>query len=173
MCAVDGADVMDVKDTKVAVIGLGASGVAAARLALAKGAEVYVSDSRTETAVAARGADLRMAGASVDIGGHDVDRMASAGIVVVSPGIPPDAPVLESLASLGVEWISEPEFAARFFDGSLIAITGTNGKTTTTLLVEHLLQHAGFRARAGGNVGGGLAPPASDLALVDDPIDSD
>ena len=93
MRTVDGLAVMDITNTQVAVIGLGASGVAAARLALAKGAEVYVSDSRTETAVAARGADLRMAGASVDIGGHDVDRMASAGIVVVSPGIPPDASV--------------------------------------------------------------------------------
>ncbi len=162
---------MDLSGVTVAVIGLGASGSAAARLALAKGAEVYVSDSCEDAAVAARGADLRVAGASVELGGHDVERVASAGLVVVSPGIPPDAPVLRALADRGVRWICEPELAARFFTGSLIAVTGTNGKTTVTLLVEHLLRVAGFRASAGGNVGGGLAPAACELALVDEPAD--
>ncbi|NIP79137.1 MAG: UDP-N-acetylmuramoyl-L-alanine--D-glutamate ligase, partial [Gemmatimonadetes bacterium] len=66
--------------------------------------------------------------------------MAGAGVVVASPGIPPDAPVLRALAERGVRWISEPELAARFYTGSLIAVTGTNGKTTTTLLVDHLLR---------------------------------
>ena len=89
---------MELSGVTVAVIGLGASGSAAARLALAKGAEVYVSDSCEDAAVAARGADLRVAGASVELGGHDVERVASAGLVVVSPGIPPDAPVLRALA---------------------------------------------------------------------------
>lgn len=110
-------------------------------------------------------------GAAVELGGHDIDRMADAGVVVASPGIPPDAPVLRGLAERGVRWISEPELAARFFTGSLIAITGTNGKTTTTLLVEHLLRASGIDAAAGGNVGGGLAPPASDLALEADQPD--
>src|SRR5688500_16321715 len=97
------------KGSSVAVIGLRASGVAAARLALAKGGEVYVSDSSTDAATAARGAELRSAGASVDVGRHDIGRVASAGLVVVSPGVPPDAPVLRSLAEHGVRWISEPE----------------------------------------------------------------
>jgi UDP-N-acetylmuramoylalanine--D-glutamate ligase len=97
--------------------------------------------------------------------------MASADLVVVSPGIPPDAPVLRSLGERGARWISEPELAFRFLDGPLIAVTGTNGKTTTTLLVAHLLEAAGFRAAAGGNVGGGLAPAASELALRPDPPD--
>ncbi|MDA0328404.1 MAG: UDP-N-acetylmuramoyl-L-alanine--D-glutamate ligase [Gemmatimonadetes bacterium] len=155
----------------VAVIGLGASGVAAARLAIAKGGEVYVSDSRTDDAIAARGADLRMVGIDVEVGGHTIERLARAGIVVASPGIPPDAPVLRALAERGVRWISEPEFASRFLPGSLIAITGTNGKTTTTLLVDHLLRASGIRSVAGGNVGGGLAPPASDLARGVEPAD--
>jgi UDP-N-acetylmuramoylalanine--D-glutamate ligase len=68
-----------------------------------------------------------------------------------------------------VRWISEPELAVRFFAGPLIAVTGTNGKTTTTLLIGHLLEQAGIRAAVGGNVGGGLAPAASDLALLDEP----
>jgi UDP-N-acetylmuramoylalanine--D-glutamate ligase len=155
----------------VAVIGLGASGAAAARLALAKGGEVYVSDSTSDAATAARAADLRAAGASVELGGHDAERVARAGLVVVSPGIPPRAPVLRSLGERGVRWISEPELAVRFYSGQLIAVTGTNGKTTTTLLIAHLLQEGGLRAAAGGNVGGGLAPTASDLALLDEPPD--
>ena len=155
----------------VAVIGLGVSGVAAARLALAKGADVYVSDSRTTAASSTRAADLRSAGADVELGGHDLDRIARARIVVVSPGIPPDAPVLRALEERGVACISEPELAVRFYAGQLIAVTGTNGKTTTTLLVAHLLEGAGVHVAAGGNVGGGLAPAASDLALLDDPPD--
>jgi UDP-N-acetylmuramoylalanine--D-glutamate ligase len=160
-----------VKDVNVAVIGLGASGFAAARLALAKGGDVYVSDLRTEPKTAARAADLGAAGARVELGKHDLERLASADEIVVSPGIPPHAPVLSSLRNRGVRWISEPEFAVRFFSAPLIAVTGTNGKTTTTLLVAHLLEAAGLRAAAGGNVGEELAPAASDLALLPEPPD--
>ncbi|HET9948737.1 MAG TPA: Mur ligase family protein, partial [Longimicrobiales bacterium] len=162
---------MRLEGTEVAVIGLGVSGAAAARLALAKGGEVYVSDSSADATASARGAELRAAGAAVELGGHDLDRVARAGVVVVSPGIPPDAPVLRALRERGVRWISEPELAFRFYSGPLIAVTGTNGKTTTTMLAAHLLEAAGFRAAAGGNVGGGLAPAASDLALLDPPPD--
>ncbi len=150
---------------KVAVIGLGASGVAAARLVLERGGEVYVSDVRTDARASARGAELRSLGAGVDVGGHDVERVAQADLVVVSPGVPPDAPVLRALRDRGVSWISEPELAVRFYDGPLIAITGTNGKTTTTVLTAHLLEAAGRRVAFGGNVGAGIAPPASELAL--------
>lgn len=166
-----GQGAMDLSGINVAVIGLGASGVAAARLAAAKGGDVYVSDSRTDDAVAARGADLGEVGISVELGTHDTDRVARADLVVASPGIPPDAPVLRALANVGVGWISEPEFAARFLIGSLIAVTGTNGKTTTTLLIHHLLRAAGLHSAVGGNVGGGLAPPASDLARVETQAD--
>jgi len=79
--------------------------------------------------------------------------------------------VLRELAERGLGWISEPELAAHFFSGPLIAVTGTNGKTTTTLLVAHLLQASGIHAAAGGNVGGGLAPAASELALMPEPPD--
>lgn len=163
--------ITDLKGHTVAVIGLGASGFAAARLAVEKGGDVYVSDSRTNDAATARRADLGDAGVVVELGNHDLDRIAEADFVVGSPGIPPDAPVLRGLAERGVRWISEPDFAARFFRGELIAVTGTNGKTTTTLLVDHLLRSSGIRCAAGGNVGGGLAPPASDLARLDDPPD--
>lgn len=152
---------------KVAVIGLGASGVAAARLALDKGGEVYVSDLKTDAQTAARGAQLRELGARVDVGGHDLEGVAGADLVVASPGIPPDAPVLRALAERGKGWISEPELAVRFYRGSLIAITGTNGKTTTSMLTAHLLETAGYRVALGGNVGGGMAPAAAELALLE------
>ncbi len=155
--------------TAVAILGLGSSGDAAARLALAQGAPAYVSDLRTDAPTAARGAQLRELGADVELGAHDLDRIAAASVVVVSPGIPPHAPVLRALRERGCRWVSEPEFAVRFFRAPLIAVTGTNGKTTTTLLVAHLLREAGLRVGVGGNVGGGLAPAASELVALEPP----
>jgi len=87
--------------------------------------------------------------------------------VVVSPGIAPDAPVLRGLRARGVRWISELEFAFRFFTNPLIAVTGTNGKTTTAALTAHLLEGAGQRVGLGGNIGAGLGPAASELARMD------
>ena len=153
------------KGELVAVVGLAASGRAAARLALEKGGEVHVSDLRTDAATHARGAELRELGAEVDLGEHPVDLIAGAATVVVSPGIRPDAPVLNELGERGVRWISEPEFAFRFFDGPLIAVTGTNGKTTTAVLVAHLLEEDGLDVALGGNIGAAFGPPASELAL--------
>ncbi|MSR36629.1 MAG: UDP-N-acetylmuramoyl-L-alanine--D-glutamate ligase [Gemmatimonadetes bacterium] len=155
--------------SEVAIIGVGASGVAAALLARAKGAEVYVSDMRDDAAAAAGADRIRGVGAAVELGRHDLDRIARADAVVVSPGVPPDAPVLRALAERGVRWISEPEFAFRFFQGPLIAVTGTNGKTTTTALIGHLLRAAGVDAVVGGNIGAALGPAASELAQREPP----
>ena len=152
---------------KVAVIGVGASGAAAARLALTKGAKVHVTDASASPAVAARGDVLRRLGADVLLGEHDPDRIATADTVVASPGIPPNAAVFHALRDRGVGWISEPEFASRFLESPLVVVTGTNGKTTTAALCAHLLREAGVDAALGGNVGGGLAPPASALAALD------
>ena len=154
------------KREKVAVIGLGASGDAAARLALQKGARVHVTDASSEDPVAVRGALLRDLGAEVGLGGHDIESIASADTVVVSPGIPPGAPVLAALRARGVAWISEPEFACRFISSPLTIVTGTNGKTTTAALCAHLLREAGVDVALGGNIGGGLGPPASTLAAT-------
>jgi len=151
----------------IAILGLGASGTAAARLALEKGGEVYVSDRRVEPPVAARAAELRGLGAQVELGGHDLERLARSDTVVVSPGIPPDAPVLQALRSHGVRWVSEPEFAFRFLAGALIAVTGTNGKTTTAALTAHLLRQAGAEVGLGGNIGAAFGPPTSELALLE------
>jgi len=152
---------------RVSILGLGASGIAAARLALSHGEEVHVSDLRTDPEVDAAGAELRKLGARVDLGTHPVDVISGADLVVVSPGIPPAAPVLRDLRERGIRWISEPEFAVRFYSGSLIAVTGTNGKTTTAALTAHLLAEGGVVVGLGGNIGGGLGPAASELALRD------
>jgi UDP-N-acetylmuramoylalanine--D-glutamate ligase len=151
----------------ISILGLGASGLAAARLALEKGGDVYVSDQRTESSVAARGAELRSLGARVELGGHALDRLAQSDTLVVSPGIPPDAPVLRDLRARGCRWISEPEFAFRFLAGPLIAVTGTNGKTTTAALAAHLLGDAGMEVGLGGNIGAAFGPPVSGLALME------
>ena len=149
---------------EVSIIGLGASGLAAAHLALERGRKVYVSDISTDVGAAARARELGALGADVELGAHDLDRIAASELVVVSPGIRPNSPVLEGLRGRGVRWISEPEFAVRFHKGSLIAVTGTNGKTTTATLTAHLMREAGLDVGLGGNVGGGIAPAASDLA---------
>ncbi|MGI9625351.1 MAG: UDP-N-acetylmuramoyl-L-alanine--D-glutamate ligase [Longimicrobiales bacterium] len=159
------------REATVAVVGLGSSGEAAARLALAKGATVHVTDESTGPAVTACGARLRDLGARVGLGQHDVEAWAEAETIVVSPGIPPDAPVLEALRSRGIGWISEPEFAFRFFRSPLIAITGTNGKTTTAAFCAHLLREAGVNVALGGNIGSDFGPPASEIALMDPPPD--
>lgn len=150
---------------RIAIVGLGASGRAAARLALRHGAEVHVSDDADTPSLRARARELRAMGARVRLGGHDPDWIAASRLVVASPGIPPGAPVLSALGRAGEGWISEPEFAFRFFRSSLIAVTGTNGKTTTSALAAHMLEAAGVSVGLGGNIGGGLGPPASELAL--------
>ena len=153
--------------TTISILGLGASGAAAARLALDKGGEVYVSDTRIEPSAAAGAAELRSLGARVELGRHDLERMVRADTLVVSPGIPPDAPVLQALRAAGCRWVSEPEFAFRFLQGPLIAVTGTNGKTTTAAMAAHLLRESGISVGLGGNIGADFGPPASGLALVE------
>ncbi len=96
-----------------------------------------------------------------------MEEVAQADTIVVSPGIPPSAGVLAALRARGVGWISEPEFASRFIASPLTIVTGTNGKTTTAALCAHLLCAGGVDAALGGNIGGGLGPPASTLALAD------
>ena len=114
----------------ISILGLGASGAAAARLALAKGGRVYVSDRHAEPSIAARGTELRSLGARVELGGHDLERLARSDTLVVSPGIPPDAPVLQALRARGRRWVSEPEFAFRFLHGPLIAVSRPPEPTT-------------------------------------------
>ena len=154
------------RDGEVAVIGLGRSGVAATRLLVSEGVRVYASDASPAPAAAVAVEALRtLLGVTVDLGRHDMERIRRAVLVVVSPGVPPEAPPLAAARAAGVPIISELDLGFRAL-GTVpcIAVTGTNGKTTTTALVAHLLKTAGLRAEAAGNIGRPLADVALDPA---------
>lgn len=148
---------------EIAVVGLGRSGVAAARWLAAHGFSVYGSDAERSPALEAAAADLVTRGAAVDLGRHDLERIRAAAAVVVSPGVPPDAPPVRVARDVGVEVLAELDLAVRVLgDTRLVAVTGTNGKTTTTALVAHLLGAGGLHAVAAGNIGRPLIDIAGD-----------
>jgi len=152
----------------VAVIGLGKSGVAATRLLAREGVRVYASDGSDHPYAGAAAETLRgLPGVEVELGRHDLAKIRAAAAVVVSPGVPPDAPPLAAAREAGVEIVSELDLGFRALSGQdtrTIAITGTNGKTTTTALVAHLLSRAGLKATAAGNIG----RPLADVAVAGD-----
>jgi UDP-N-acetylmuramoylalanine--D-glutamate ligase len=150
---------------RIGVLGLARSGRAAAKLALAHGDAVYASDAGDSPALRIAAEEIRAAGGSADVGGHSVAELAACDLIVLSPGIPPDAKVLQDPALDHVGRVSELEYAYQALRSSVIAITGTNGKSTTTALTAHLLQSAGFDAPAAGNIGVAL----SEVALRDEP----
>ncbi len=138
---------------RIGVLGLARSGVAAARLALSRGAAVYVSDVSTTEATREAAERLATLGAEVETGGHDVGKLAACDRIVLSPGIPPTAAVLRAPELADVPIVPELEFAYHEFDGPLVAVTGTNGKTTVTSLIAHALRASAISAEAGGNIG--------------------
>jgi UDP-N-acetylmuramoylalanine--D-glutamate ligase len=153
----------------VAVVGLGKSGVAAARLLAREGVRVYASDGSDHPYGGGAVEGLRgLPGVEVDLGRHDLAKIRAAAGVVVSPGVPPDAAPLAAAREAGVEIVSELDLGFRAVAASgethCIAITGTNGKTTTTALVAHLLATAGLKAAAAGNIG----RPLADVAVSGD-----
>ena len=153
----------------VAVVGLGKSGVAATRLLAREGVRVYASDGSDHPYAGAAAETLRaLPGVEVDLGRHDLAKIRAAAAVVVSPGVPPDAAPLAAARDAGVEIVSELDLGFRALaalgETHCIAITGTNGKTTTTALVAHLLATAGLKATAAGNIG----RPLADVAVSGD-----
>ncbi|HEX7018829.1 MAG TPA: UDP-N-acetylmuramoyl-L-alanine--D-glutamate ligase [Gemmatimonadaceae bacterium] len=153
---------------EVAVIGLARSGKAVATLLARTGAEVYASDSGRAPGLERTADALSSEGVTVDLGSHDLARVARCSLVVVSPGVPPDGPALVAARTAGVDIVSELEVGLRFLPQlQYIAITGTNGKTTTTALTGHLLEALGRRAIAAGNIG----MPLSEVALSPTPPD--
>src|SRR5690348_4563227 len=149
---------------EISVLGLARSGRAAAELLRRAGGHVYASDSGSGDAVGVAERALVPLGVEVQSGGHDLARIARSALVVASPGIPPEAPPLAAAREAGVPIVGELEVALHFLPHQrYVAITGTNGKTTTTALTHRLLEGLGYDAVAAGNIG----TPLAEVALRD------
>ena len=144
---------MELKGKKVLVVGLGKSGLAAALFLRRRGAQVTVSDVRSAEALAKDIPALLEEGIMVEAGGHGLLTFRRQDLIVVSPGVPLDTPELAQVKRFGLPVIGELELAARFLRGKSVAITGSNGKTTTTSLLGEILEEAGFPTLVGGNIG--------------------
>ncbi len=156
---------MELKGKKVLVVGLGKSGLAAALFLRRRGAQVTVSDIRSAEALANDIPSLLEEGINVEAGGHGLLTFRRQDLIVVSPGVPLDTPELTQVRSFGLPVIGELELAARFLKGKTLAITGSNGKTTTTSLVGEILKAAGLSTLVGGNIGVPV------VALIDESTD--
>src|SRR5580704_6443448 len=144
---------MELKNKRVLVVGLARTGVATALFCAARGALVTATESRTEAEIGESVTKLRNAGVTVELGGHQETTFLHQALIVPSPGVPAEFPLLVAARANGVAVWSEIELAYRFLQGTLIGITGSNGKTTTTALVEHILRTAGFPTVLAGNIG--------------------
>jgi len=144
---------MELKGKKVLVVGLGKSGVSAALFLRSRGAQVTVSDMRSAAALAKEIPTLLEHGVMVESGGHGLLTFRRQDLIVVSPGVPLDTPVLAQVKAFGLTIIGELELAAQFLKGNILAITGSNGKTTTTALTGEILSSAGIETLVGGNIG--------------------
>lgn len=136
---------------RVAIIGAGESGLGAALLAKKEGYAVFVTDAGMISE--ARKSRLESEGIEFEEGKHSEEKILEADFIIKSPGIPEKAPLIQAAIQRGINIIDELEFAAQFAQGKVIAITGTNGKTTTTLLTYHLMKEAGLDVGLAGNVG--------------------
>jgi UDP-N-acetylmuramoylalanine--D-glutamate ligase len=152
---------------KVLIVGLGRSGIAAARHCAAAGASVTVADAKPADELA--GALAALAGLPVRqaLGGHDPALPAAHDLVVASPGVPLDAPGFAEARARGVPIVGELELAVRRISRPIVAVTGTNGKTTTTSLIGHLLAAARLRACVAGNIGTPLLDALAEADAAD------
>ncbi len=156
---------MELKGKKILVVGLGKSGLAAALFLRRRGAQVTVSDVRSAEALAKEIPALLEKGIAVEAGGHGLLPFRRQDLIVVSPGVPLDTPEIVQVKSFGLPVIGEVELAARYLKGKVLAITGSNGKTTTTSLCGEILAAGGLPVAVGGNIGLPV------IALAEDSLD--
>ena len=154
-----------VRGKRVVVIGAARSGVAAAELLVRRGATVTLTDMRSAIEDEER---LRQVGVTLELGGHQPSTLAAADLIVLSPGVPPQTPVIDAARRAGVPITGELELASRWLRGRIVAITGTKGKSTTTTLAGRMLEAGGHHVLVGGNIG--LAVSAQVDASRDDTI---
>jgi len=144
---------MDVKGKRVLVVGLGKSGIASALFLADHGARVAVSDTKSEEELHHEIPQLLDRGIVVEAGYHNERTFKEQELIVISPGVPFDVPQLEQARRAGIPVIGEVELAARYLKGQIVAITGSNGKTTTTTLAGEIIAAGGKRTLVGGNIG--------------------
>lgn len=158
----------NLRGKRVTVLGLGRSGIAAARLAVREGATVICSDARSDAQLGDSIAALRGLGVTLELGAHRRESFTRADLVVKSPGVSPRLDVLAAAREAGVPVIGEVELCVPFLRLPVVAITGTNGKSTTTALAGHLLRAAGRRPFVGGNLG----TPVAEFVLSGEDADA-
>jgi UDP-N-acetylmuramoylalanine--D-glutamate ligase len=141
---------------KALVVGLGITGVSTARFLKNMGAVVTVTDTAKEDEIGDSVAAVRELGIKMELGGHENSIFESVDIIVLSPGVPHTLPQIQRAKDKGIDVFGEIELASKFIDQPVIAITGTNGKTTTTTLVGEMLKKSGFNVFVGGNIGSPL-----------------
>jgi UDP-N-acetylmuramoylalanine--D-glutamate ligase len=147
---------------RIVILGAGESGVGAALLARVKGHDVFVSDSGSMQPVYR--SELTTNGIDFEEGTHSWDRIRTATEVIKSPGIPDNAELIQRITAEGIPVISEIEFAARYTEGRVIAVTGSNGKSTTATLTHHMLRKESWDACLAGNIGRSFA---RELSITD------
>lgn len=142
---------MNVRGKKVVVVGLGRTAVALTRLLLREGGEPFVTEQGAGKRFAPHAAALDALGVSYETGGHSREAFAHADVVIPSPGVPPRIEPIRQCVYSGVPLLGEMDFAFRFAKAPVLAVTGTNGKTTTTHLLRHCLERCGKRVLLAGN----------------------
>ena len=158
---------MEVKGKKVLVVGLARTGVAALQFLVKRGAKVKVSEMKTAGELASTLAPLRGLPVDWELGQHTAAFFTDVDLIVISPGVPMSIPALGRARGAGIPILGEVELAYRFLRRPLIAITGTNGKTTTTTLIGEMLRASGKKVFVGGNIGNPL------IAYIEGPQDDD
>jgi UDP-N-acetylmuramoylalanine--D-glutamate ligase len=144
---------IELRGKRVLVVGLARTGVATALFCTARGSRVTATDSRTESEIGDAVTELRDAGVMLELGSHEAKTFLEQDLIIPSPGVPADEMHLQAARAKGVTIWSEIELAYRFLKGRLIGITGSNGKTTTASLVEHILKTSGIQTILAGNIG--------------------
>ena len=158
---------MHLKNKKIVVVGLGRTGLAVARFLTKAQAAVVVADTADEAALGSQLQEIKELGIKTELGDHRTETFKHADLIVISPGVPHTIQPVLNAQQRGVPLIGEIELASRFIDTPIVAVTGTNGKTTTTELIGAMLKNSGYRVFIGGNIGNPLISYAESNASAD------